>query len=36
MVPDGDTTLNSKVISALKYAAQPSFTSIQVDWGVEP
>lgn len=33
MVPDGDTTLNSKVISALKYACKPAFTGINVDWG---
>jgi len=33
MVPDGDTSLNSKVISALKYACKPAFTSINVDWG---
>lgn len=35
MIPDGDASLNSKVISALKYACKPAYTSINVDWGTD-
>ena len=33
LIPDGDVTLNAKVISALKYACKESFKLINVDWG---
>lgn len=35
MIADADSSLNSKVISTLKAACKPAFTSITVDWGLE-
>jgi hypothetical protein len=33
MIPDGDTSINAKVIKALKLASRPAFNQITIDWG---